>query len=122
MTTGVFDRLRRCARAAAAAGLLGTCIAASAQATGPWPARGELLYERHCGGCHSEQVHWRGKKLAVDWATLKAEVRRWQAEARLGWSEAEVVDVARFLNETIYRYPQSSDRLSRLDPRRALQP
>jgi mono/diheme cytochrome c family protein len=87
---------------------------AQAQAAGPWPLRGELLYQRHCGGCHSEQMHWRNKKLATDWDTLKAEVARWQATDRLGWSELEIVDVARYLNETIYRYPQTSHQVSLL--------
>jgi hypothetical protein len=61
-------------------------------------------------------MHWRDKRLATDWDTLKAQVRRWQATARLGWSEAEIVDVARYLNDTIYRYPQTSDRVGLLAP------
>jgi hypothetical protein len=55
---------------------------------------------------------WRALRLATDWDTLKAQVRRWQSTARLVWSEAEIVDVARHLNDTIYRYPQTSDRVS----------
>src|SRR5574338_705145 len=34
--------------------------------------RGELLYSTHCIACHSAQVHWREKKLATDWATLRS--------------------------------------------------
>jgi mono/diheme cytochrome c family protein len=95
-----------------AAWLLVVVAAARAQPSGPWPTRGELLYTTHCGACHTEQMHWREKKRAYDWATLKAQVARWQARANLDWNDAEVLDVARYLNETIYRYPQTSDQVS----------
>jgi mono/diheme cytochrome c family protein len=77
-------------------------LAAQAQA----PSRGELLYTTHCVACHSTQMHWRQKKLATTWDTLKAQVQRWQGVAGLDWSEVEVEEVARYLNETIYRYPE----------------
>ncbi|MFC5499391.1 cytochrome C [Caenimonas terrae] len=75
------------------------------------PDRGQLLYATHCIECHSTQVHWRDQRQARDWETLKQQVRRWQANASLGWDEADVVQVARYLNDTIYRYPQTSDRV-----------
>ncbi|WBY01664.1 cytochrome c [Ramlibacter tataouinensis] len=67
--------------------------------------RGALLYENHCGACHSEQMHWRAKRLARDWNSLREQVRHWQGEARLGWSEEDIDAVARHLNDTIYRFP-----------------
>lgn len=69
------------------------------------PGRGELLYGNHCVECHGVQMHWREQRLARDWTTLKHQVRRWQGEARLQWSEADIDAVARHLNDTIYRYP-----------------
>jgi mono/diheme cytochrome c family protein len=81
-------------------------FAAQAQAQAQATSRGELLYTTHCGACHSKQMHWRQKKLATNWDTLKAQVQRWQGVAGLEWSEADVEDVARYLNETIYRYPE----------------
>src|ERR1700757_114536 len=41
-------------------------------------AAGALLYETHCIACHTTQVHWRDQRLATDWTTLSAQVRRWQ--------------------------------------------
>jgi mono/diheme cytochrome c family protein len=70
------------------------------------PGRGELLYANHCGACHGVQMHWRNKKLATDWNTLLAQVRRWQDAARLDWSDADIEAVARYLNAGIYRYPE----------------
>lgn len=68
--------------------------------------RGELLYSTHCIGCHNAQLHWRDKKAATNWASLKAEVERWQKTSGLGWREADVTDVARYLNALYYRFPE----------------
>ena len=67
--------------------------------------RGELLYSTHCIACHSAQVHWREKKLATDWTSLQSQVRRWQGVSRLGWSNEDIAEVARYLNALYYHYP-----------------
>lgn len=90
--------------------LVAACIAAlaasaAAQAPNPGPTRGELLYGTHCIACHREQMHWRDKRVAVDWPSLKVQVALWQGRALLGWSDEDVTEVARFLNDTIYHYP-----------------
>ncbi|WP_298828487.1 hypothetical protein [uncultured Piscinibacter sp.] len=87
-------------------------LAASASPGARAQSRGELLYGTHCIACHSTQMHWRDKRLATDWASLKAQVRRWQGVAQLGWSEEDILEVARHLNERIYRYPQTGDKLT----------
>jgi mono/diheme cytochrome c family protein len=66
--------------------------------------RGELLYSTHCAACHSVQIHWRAKRLTTDWLSLKAEVRRWQGIAGLGWSDDEMEDVAWYLNAVYYQF------------------
>ncbi len=91
------------------------CGAVAAQAT-PQADRGRLLYATHCIACHNDQVHWRDKKLATDWARLKQQVRHWQAAAQLGWTDDDIVAVARHLNETIYRLPQMDDAVGRAAP------
>jgi len=68
------------------------------------PSRGELLYSTHCIACHTEQVHWREKKLATNWTSLVAEVRRWQDIDKLGWSRDDIRQVAIYLNTLHYRY------------------
>lgn len=93
------------------------CCHAAAQ-TAPAPSRGQLLYGTHCVECHNTQVHWRDGKLATDWGSLKVQVRRWQARALLDWSEPDIVAVARHLNDTIYRYPQTTDLVSLSTPQR----
>lgn len=68
-------------------------------------ARGELLYATHCIACHTAQIHWRDKKLATDWDSLKAQVRRWDEAASLRWNDDDVLEVTRYLNESFYGFP-----------------
>jgi mono/diheme cytochrome c family protein len=88
------------------AGMMILSGAPAAAQTVPKPdaSRGELLYATHCTGCHTSQVHWRDKKLATYWTSLKAQVRRWQSNTGLGWSEEEIVDVTRHLNVLYYHF------------------
>ena len=97
------------AMAMLAAAVAAAASFAMAQAQpGSAASRGELLYATHCMACHTTQVHWRQKKLATDWASLNAQVRRWAENAGLGWSDEDLVDVARYLNATQYRFPMPS--------------
>ena len=77
----------------------------------PSQTRGSLLYETHCITCHTTQIHWRNDRLAYDWDSLKVQVRRWQDNAGLQWSESDITEVSRYLNETIYRHPTPADRV-----------
>jgi mono/diheme cytochrome c family protein len=67
--------------------------------------RGELLYSAHCSTCHAAEIHWRAQTLATDWRSLKAQVRRWQDNIGLSWSEDEITDVTRYLNTAYYHFP-----------------
>ncbi|MEO8302560.1 MAG: cytochrome c [Betaproteobacteria bacterium] len=74
----------------------------------PAVSRGALLYETHCIACHDAQVHWREDRLATDWASLSAQVRRWQANTGLQWTDDDIAAVVRYLNTTIYRFPDQA--------------
>jgi mono/diheme cytochrome c family protein len=87
--------------------LLALAAAAPAHAQGSSPGRGQLLYSTHCVECHTTRMHWRDQRLARDYETLKSQVRRFQGIARLDWSDEDIEAVARHLNDTIYRFPQS---------------
>lgn len=69
-------------------------------------SRGELLYTTHCIACHNTKIHWRDNKVAKDWSGLSAQVRRWQDVGDLGWSDGDIVEVARYLNALHYHYPE----------------
>ena len=69
-------------------------------------SRGELLYTTFCTACHNEQMHWRDKKIAKDWAGLKTQVIHWQGVTGLTWNDSDIVEVARYLNVRYYHYPE----------------
>ncbi|MFM9916972.1 MAG: c-type cytochrome [Rhizobacter sp.] len=75
-------------------------------------SRGELLYTTHCISCHTTEMHWRDKRAASNWPALKAQVRRWQDAASLAWSDSDILDVSRYLNETTYHFEQTADPVS----------
>jgi hypothetical protein len=88
--------------------LLGALVAGplsvAAQPT-PSNSRGELLYSTYCDSCHTTQVHWRDKKLATDWPSLRAQVLRWESNIGMNWTDDDIAAVARYLNEHYYRFP-----------------
>jgi mono/diheme cytochrome c family protein len=93
---------------------LSTVLACSLVATPSAMAqsRGELLYTTHCISCHTTEMHWRDKRSANNWPGLKVQVRRWQDAASLAWGDSDILDVSRYLNETIYHFEQTADPVS----------
>jgi hypothetical protein len=71
------------------------------------PYQSMLYLVERCSGVplHRTQMHWRDKRQVVDWPSLRAQVRLWQATGLLAWDEADIDQVARYLNDTYYRYP-----------------
>jgi hypothetical protein len=64
-----------------------------------------MLYSTHCIACHTSEVHWRDKRLATDWSTLKGQVRRWALNSGQHWEESDVDAVAEYLNRMYYNFP-----------------
>ena len=108
-TRAAIVRSLSCCLALAAAAAV--TVAQAQPAPEPTPTRGQLLYTTHCIECHTTRMHWRNQRLARDWVTLKAQVRLWQGVASLGWSESDIDDVTRYLNDTIYQFPRQVSRL-----------
>ena len=92
----------------AGAALILFTAAAVGQDSGAGRPRGELLYSTYCTGCHTTQVHWREKRLATDWTSLKSQVRRWQENVGLAPDDDDIVAIATYLN-TLYYHFQVSD-------------
>jgi mono/diheme cytochrome c family protein len=85
-------------------------VGASSAQTRAAPSGGALLYDTYCVSCHSSQIHWRDRKLARDYAGLARQVMRWQANVGLQWTAEEIDEVARYLNATIYHFPEPAPR------------
>jgi mono/diheme cytochrome c family protein len=90
--------MKRCLAMLALAGL---CAPAVAQDE----ARGRLLYETHCTGCHYERVHKRDRDKAEvrTLAQLRIEVARRAADTRRPFSLEDLDDIAEYLNRSYYR-------------------
>ena len=93
---------RRVALLAAAAMLVlaGGAVAADS-------GRGRQLYENQCLACHESTVHVREHHKVTKAAELWPTVERWQANASLLWNDADVDDVACYLNRAFYHFHQS---------------
>jgi hypothetical protein len=59
-------------------------------------------------------MHWRDKRAVRDWDSLVGQVRLWQGTQLLQWSEADILEVARHLNDSIYRLPPPGVRQGRV--------
>lgn len=93
--------------------LLGLCVAVALPLLAQTPARpaathGESLYQTHCFDCHQTHPRWREGKAATDWASLVEQVRVWQVKRRVHWSDKEIDEVVRYMNTTIYQFPDQT--------------
>ena len=61
-------------------------------------------------------MHWRDKRLATDWESLKGQVRRWDEAASLRWSDDDILEVTRYLNENFYGFTPTSGPLGKVGP------
>ena len=61
-------------------------------------------------------MHWRASRAVTDWKSLRAEVRKWQGVASLAWSDDDVLDVARYLNESISHFVDSAAAAAKTSP------
>ena len=67
--------------------------------------RGQLLYQTHCGACHSERTHDERLRPAVkDLAELRDMVARWVPHSKRQYTLDEIEDIVQYLNETHYRF------------------
>ena len=79
-------------------------LGAGVGARGADIGRGRALYELRCDACHTESVHGRAHRVAKDLADVRRWVKRWNESLSIGWSDAEIDDVAAYLNATYYKF------------------
>ena len=63
---------------------------------------GKLLYENHCGACHTPEVHERANQKVNTLVDLSKMIIRWQYHLKLNWSVEEVRQVRQYLNNRYY--------------------
>jgi mono/diheme cytochrome c family protein len=89
-------------RAITSASLLSVLLlSGAAQAQGI--DRGRLLYDTHCGSCHTERLHDREKSVIRSYADLRSEVGRRAAMTNRRFTPDELEDIIEFLDRSHYR-------------------
>ena len=86
--------------------LAGTPAATALAAGAPDAARGQALYEQHCGGCHTRGIHYRRDTLPISRDDLRGLVDVFRRQAGLAWTPEEIEDVVEYLNRTRYHFPR----------------
>ena len=67
-------------------------------------ARGRALYENHCIACHTSEAHVRQRRKATDPTSLRRWIYIWQDFQSLGWTAADLEDVAAYLDRRFYKF------------------
>ena len=66
---------------------------------------GQALYEARCDKCHDTSVHARNPRSAKSFDEIRGFVARWDKELGTAWTDEEINEVARYLNERYYKFP-----------------
>jgi mono/diheme cytochrome c family protein len=67
-------------------------------------ARGRLLYQTYCGGCHYERVHQRLRTAVKDLSDLRDMVAQWAPQTKRSFTLDEREDIVEYLNQSHYRF------------------
>ena len=68
-------------------------------------ARGRVLYQTYCGGCHYERTHDERLRPAVrDLADLRDMVAQWAPQTKRKYTLEDLEDIVQYLNESHYRF------------------
>ena len=64
----------------------------------------QTMHDTYCIMCHDATVYTRENRIGRDYEGLRAEVKRWQSNMSLNWSEDEVDAVATWLSQRYYGF------------------
>ncbi|MEI7968172.1 MAG: hypothetical protein WCJ69_04225 [Betaproteobacteria bacterium] len=65
--------------------------------------RGTALHDTFCMVCHSPAVYTREDRIANSYLEIRQQVERWQANAKLRWSQGDIDAVTELLADRYYR-------------------
>jgi len=67
--------------------------------------RGEALHETHCKMCHDSVAYRRDEKIAKTYDQVRDQVKRWETNTGLHWSEQDIDNVASYISKRYYGIP-----------------
>ena len=65
-------------------------------------SKAQSMHDTYCISCHGTEVYTRDTRLANDYASLREQVKRWQANVNLNWSDEDIDVVSQWLAERYY--------------------
>lgn len=65
-------------------------------------SQAKTTHDTYCIMCHGTELYTRESRIANDYATLRAQVDRWQGNAALNWSNTEINIMTDWLAERYY--------------------
>jgi len=65
---------------------------------------GKKLYAEHCTTCHDTKIHTRPNRIIHTYGDLVNRVKFCDAQSKAGFSEAQINDVAEYLNLNFYKF------------------
>jgi|SRR5688572_16490886 mono/diheme cytochrome c family protein len=90
-------------RAITSASLCALALALAGAAQAQDIERGRLLYETHCGNCHTERLHTRENSIIRSYGALRAEVGKRAAMTNRAFTPGELEEIIEFLDRSHYR-------------------
>lgn len=65
---------------------------------------GKKLYAANCTACHDTKIHTRPNRIIHTYGDLVNRVKFCDAQAKAGFSESQINDVAEYLNANFYKF------------------
>lgn len=66
--------------------------------------RGKMLHENHCRMCHDSVVYSRSDHIAKNIEEVRAQVKRWQNNTNLHWSDEDIDNVTAYIAQHYYKF------------------
>lgn len=78
------------------------CVVTFGTAAAADVRRGEALHNTFCIVCHEPTVYTREHRIANSYVEIRQQVQRWQYNAQLRWTAADIDAVTEYLEQKFY--------------------
>jgi hypothetical protein len=68
-------------------------------------AVGKQLHDTHCQQCHDNTIYTRKNSIIHGFSELQARVEFCESANNKNWSEKQINEVVKYLNNTFYKFP-----------------
>ena len=68
-------------------------------------AVGKQLHDTHCQQCHDNTIYTRQNSIIHSFGELQARVEFCESANNKNWSETQISEVVKYLNNSFYKFP-----------------